>query len=181
MEILEPKYCYNFYDGILKGENVQHYKKYYEDIEFAYKSKDVTLSKKTLMYEVFSINKEEDNTLFFGLTLMYPILVNGECNLIRGHYHIDKNEPEIYFGYEGEGLLLLIKDNEIFAEKVYEGSIHYINGQYAHRLINIGSTIFKVGACWKEKAGHNYEEIERFPFPVRIFKNGNNIEIKIND
>lgn len=179
MKILEPKYYYNFYDGVLKGKNVQHYKKYYKDIDFAYESKDITLPKNTLMYEVFSISKEEDNTLFCGLTLMYPVMVNGECNLTRGHYHLDRSEPEVYFGCEGEGLLLFMKDNEVFAEKVYKGSVHYINGQYAHRLVNTGSTVFKVGACWKEKAGHNYEEIERLPFPVRIFKKENKIEIKI--
>lgn len=179
MKIVEPRYIHNFYDGVIEGENVQHYKKYYNEIDFAYADKDETLDENTLMYEVYSFNEGGDNTLLWGLTMMYPVTVNGECNLTRGHFHLDRSEPEIYFGCGGEGLLLYMKeDGEIFAEKVFKGSVHYIHGEYAHRLINTGDEVFKVGACWREVAGHDYKAIEEKPFVNRVYKEDGKIVIK---
>lgn len=179
MKILEPKYTHDLYNGIMSGDNVQHDKKYYKEIDFIYENKDNSLDPDTLMYEVYSINEGGENALLMGMTVMYPVTVCGECNLTRGHFHLDRTEPEIYFGCGGEGLLIYMKeDGEIFAEKVFKGSIHYIHGEYAHRLVNTGDEVFKVGAFWRELAGHDYQAIEDKPFTYKVYKENGKIVIK---
>lgn len=179
MKIIEPKYIHDFYEGVIQGENVQHYKKLYQEINFIYQASDEQLSPDTVMYEVYSFNEGGSNTILWGLTVIYPISVNGECNMTRGHFHENRNEPEIYFGCGGEGLLLYLdSDGNIFAEKIFKGSLHYIHGNYAHRLVNTGEDTLKVGACWREAAGHDYKTIEEKPFPNRIYKENGKIIIK---
>ena len=57
-------------------------------------------------------------------------------------------------------------------------SIHHIPGVKAHRIINTGDEVFKVGACWPSKTGQNYKAIEEMPFPYRVFKKGKEIIVK---
>jgi glucose-6-phosphate isomerase, archaeal len=92
---------------------------------------------------------------------------------------MDRTEPEIYFGLGGNGLLIYMDEKgECFAEKVCKGSIHYIHGEYAHRLINTGDIDFKVGAAWRKAAGHDYEAIENKNFPCRVYKIEGKIIVK---
>ena len=179
MEIREPKYLHDFFNGVITGNGVQSYKKLYKDISFAYESKDENLDENTEMYEVYHFDEGGENTLLWGLTILHPITVNGECNLTRGHFHKDRTEPEIYFGLGGEGLLMYMdEEGNSFCEKVYKGSIHYIHGNYAHRLINTGNRDFKVGACWRSAAGHDYKSIEDKSFPKKVYKVENKIVFK---
>ncbi len=179
MKIIEPKYMHDFYEGVIQGENVQHYTKRYGDIHSIYQAYDDTLSLDTVMYAVYTLNEGGSNTLLWGLTVLYPITVNGECNMTRGHFHQDRREPEIYFGCGGDGLLLYLdSEGNMFAERIYKGSLHYIHGSYAHRLVNTGEDKLKVGACWREAAGHDYKSIEEKPFSYRIFKEDGEIIIK---
>ena len=178
MEIKKPKNTHAYLNGIIEGENVSHYKKPYKDVVQIYKNNDENLVLETIMYEVYSLFDQEDKSLLWGLTIIHPITVAQECNMTRGHYHAQKSQPEIYFGLAGRGLLMFMRDDEIFAEEVFEGSIHYIDGEYAHRLINTGSTDFKVGACWPKQAGHDYKAIEEQPFSVRVFKKDGRIVLE---
>lgn len=178
MEIRKPKNTHAYLNGIIEGENVSHYKKPYKDVVQIYKNKDENLSSDTIMYEVYSLFDQDDKSLLWGLTIIHPITVAQECNMTRGHYHAQKSQPEIYFGLAGRGLLMFMRDDEIFVEEVFEGSIHYIDGEYAHRLINTGSTDFKVGACWPKLAGHDYKAIEEQPFSVRVYKKDGRIVLE---
>lgn len=173
MKIIEPKAIHNIYDGVIEGSEVKQYKKYLEQVAGLYKStKGVTSD--SLMYTVYSYeegNAKKAGDLYWGLTIMEPIYINGECNMTRGHFHQDKNCAEFYFGIEGIGLLLLMDDKgDVHAEKVFKGSLHHIDGNMAHRLVNIGDEQFKVGACWPTTAGHDYESIEKCDFPYRVMK-----------
>ena len=38
--------------------------------------------------------------------------------------------------------------------------LHYIDGKYAHRLVNTGEMDMKVRACWSTLAGYDYQIIE---------------------
>ncbi|MCB6313949.1 cupin domain-containing protein, partial [Gordonibacter pamelaeae] len=81
--------------------------------------------------------------------MLYPVLVNGECNMTRGHWHENRECVEFYFCLSGEGLLMLMdEDGTTWAEKTYPGSLHHIDGHLAHRLINTGEEPMKIGACW---------------------------------
>lgn len=97
--------------------------------------------------------------------------------MTKGHFHENKDCVEFYFGIQGEGLLLLMDESGYtWAEKVFEGSLHHIDGHVAHRLVNIGEIDLKVGACWPTSAGHDYVAIEEKAFGYRIKKINNQIE-----
>lgn len=183
MKINEPKLWHRIPQGIMEGEDIKYYIKYLKDVKSLYKSKDMLCkyNPETVVFEVYSFGAGEEKkvgNLYWGMTVMHPVYIEDECNMTRGHFHEDRNCAEYYFGIEGEGLLLLMNDKrEMWSEKILPGSLHYIDGKYAHRIVNIGDTVLKVGACWPTTAGHDYASIESEEFPYRIFKIDGRIEI----
>lgn len=180
MKIVEPNVIHKIYDGVLEGKDVQTAVKKFHEINYLYKNSKVNHN--PTMYEVYSYVQGDENirgNLNWGLTVMKPVLINDECNMTKGHYHEDKNCAEIYFGISGEGLLLLMDENgKTWAEKIYQGSLHHIDGNLAHRLVNIGDVDLKVGACWPTTAGHDYDAIVEHEFAYRVFKRNGKIEIE---
>ncbi len=174
MEIKNANICHDYLNGVIEGQEVITSTKILKDARHFYECDDKKLSDDTVMYEVYMYsqgNSKQRGNLNWGLTVMKPVYVNGECNMTRGHFHEDLDCAEFYFGLGGEGLLLLMDDaNHCWAEKVEVGSVHHIDGTIAHRLINTGNEEFKVGACWNTTAGHDYERIEDHPFTVRVYK-----------
>ncbi|MEY8323752.1 glucose-6-phosphate isomerase family protein [Lachnospiraceae bacterium 54-11] len=171
MKIIEPRA--GFMEGVIKGKEVSFYKKTLGEMKDAYRDtsgmEPYTLLYTTYSYEAGDSKKAGD--LYFGLTVLEPVTVNGECCMTRGHFHLERNCAEFYFGISGSGLLLLMDDEgKTWAEKVEKGSIHHIAGNLAHRLINTGDEQLKVGACWPTVAGHDYEAIEKRNFGYRILK-----------
>lgn len=178
MKIVEAKAVHDLYGGVISGEAVKTGTKRLRDIAGAYKDARGVEDLDRVMYEVYSFENGEPGrpgNLYWGLTVMYPELVNGECNFTRGHVHADQSCAEIYFGLSGEGLLLLMDGEKLWAEKVRRNSLHYIDGRWAHRLVNTGDETFKVGACWPVTAGHDYRWVEDHPFPVRVYKKNGEI------
>ncbi|MGL5042938.1 MAG: glucose-6-phosphate isomerase family protein [Culicoidibacterales bacterium] len=174
MKIVEPRALHFIESGVIEGKEVEHYKKPFSGVINLYQNrKRAEELADTVAYTVYSYtagNPEQKGNLNWGLTILHPILVDGECNMTRGHFHEDRDCAEFYFGIEGKGLLLLM-DNEgnTWAETVFSGSLHHINGQLAHRLVNTGNSDLKVGACWPTTAGHNYAAIVEKNFGYRIF------------
>lgn len=125
-------------------------------------------------YRVQMCNQEKDGTpggLFFGTSFVYPGKVGKEYFMTRGHFHQKKGHAEYYWCIQGEGLLLLMDEAGVCrAEKLSRGSLHYIPGYVAHRLINTGDKILAVGACWPSDAGHDYGTIERDGFSVSVIQ-----------
>lgn len=181
MKVVEPKVIHNIYEGVIEGSEVQQYKKYFEQVTALYKNIE-GIPFDSLMYTVYTYEQgdlKQEGNLYWGLTIMEPIYINGECNMTRGHFHQDKNCAEFYFGVEGTGLLLLMDNKgDVYAEKVFKGSLHHIDGSKAHRLVNVGNEQFKVGACWSTTAGHDYESIEKCEFPYRVMKINDKIVFK---
>ena len=179
MKIMGPKAVHDFYNGVIEGRAVIKSRKLLKDIVMAYENPDGIEDPERVMYEVYSYEAEDKSqigSLNWGLTVMYPECVNGECNFTRGHIHEDTSCSEFYFGLAGEGLLLLMDpEGNTWAEKIYPNSVHYIDGTLAHRLINTGDQVLKVGACWSPRAGHNYESVEKHPFAVRVYKKNGEI------
>lgn len=171
MEILDAKV--KFLQGILQGQKVDSYQKFLKDMVGVYRSAQEEDPDK-LLYTVYSYEAEGSNQaggLYWGLTVLEPVTVNGECAMTRGHFHLDRSCAEFYFGISGTGLLLLMDDSgKTWAEKVEAGSVHYIDGRMAHRLINTGDEQLKVGACWPPVAGHDYAAIEKSGFGYRVFR-----------
>lgn len=124
------------------------------------------------VYEVdswFPVGEGSEGGLFFGLTLIYPGRVGDEYFMTKGHFHAIENRAEYYWGIEGEGILLLMdKKRETRAEYLTPGSLHYIPGYTAHRVVNIGYSQLKFGACWPSDAGYNYDIIMEEGFSKRV-------------
>ena len=172
MHIIEPRACFG--QGMIQGEKVSSYQKYLKEMEGAFRSSQGT-DPETLLYTTYSYEAGEAGKagdLYFGMTVLEPVTVNGECCMTRGHFHLKRNCAEFYFGISGSGLLLLMNEQgRTWAERVDAGSVHYIDGKLAHRLVNTGNGQLKVGACWPADAGHDYDAIEKRAFGYRIFKN----------
>lgn len=180
MEIKEAKNFQSIHDFI-QGEGVNISQKRYKDIQSIYAKVDTSLAEDTLMYEVYTLEEDQPSlgSLCWGLSVLYPVSVCGECNMTRGHYHCDPTCNEFYYGASGEGLLLLTDENgNTYAETVKEGSLHHILGYQAHRLVNTGNTPLKVICAWSSQAGHDYQRMEREPFSARIFKEEGKLVIK---
>lgn len=182
MEIIDVNVHHDFLNGVITGKDVQKSIKYYKQAKSFYKDVDSNLKEDTIMYEVYTYSKaidHSDGKLNYGLTVMQPVCVNGECNMTRGHFHENLECDEIYCCMHGTGLLLLMDEKgHCTAEKMSVGSIHYIDGYLAHRLVNTGNEELKVQCIWPANAGHDYKRIEDHPFTVRIFKENQHIKVE---
>ncbi len=121
-----------------------------------------------IVYEVESylpVNEGTTGGLFFGITHLHPGKVGNEYFMTKGHFHKIADRAEFYWGIEGEGMLILMdKSRKTWAEKMYPGSLHYIQGYRAHRTANTGNGILSFGACWPSDAGHDYDTISKSGF-----------------
>lgn len=182
MEIKEPC-AVEAFNGILQGSTVQSYRKYYSELKQYYKDAEY-LPEDTVMYEVYSMPSDNENagTLLWGLTVINPLTVNGECNMTKGHYHADVTCEEYYLGQSGTGLLMYMDhEGHTWCEKVFPGSLHHISGNFAHRLINTGSEQLKVMCCWPASAGHDYKAIQEHPFGYRVYLKDGKVETEVNE
>jgi mannose-6-phosphate isomerase-like protein (cupin superfamily) len=92
-----------------------------------------------------------------------------EYFMTKGHYHLQSNRAEFYWGVQGKGMLILMdRERNTWAEEVCPGSLHYIGAEIAHRLANTGEKKLIVGACWPSDAGHDYDEIAVNGFSARL-------------
>ena len=133
------------------------------------------------MYEVTTVNadKKEEGYLNWAISLLHPVRVNGECCMTRGHFHKNTDCEEYYWCASGEGLLMMMDENGYdWCERVHKGSLHHINGHYAHRLINTGDEDLRIVCCWNSNAGHDYKRVEEHPFVHRVFVNEEGIVVK---
>lgn len=109
--------------------------------------------------------------LFFGFTRLQPGLVGAEYFMTKGHFHAIENRAEYYWCTEGEGVLLLMdKSRNTKAELMKPGSLHYIPGFTAHRVVNTGNNVLSFGACWPADAGYDYDTIVKDGFSLRVKK-----------
>lgn len=125
-----------------------------------------------VIYTVHSHVAEREGTpggLFFGTSFLNPGRVGDEYYMTRGHFHRRRDTAEYYWCLQGEGVLLRMDENRrCTAERMAPGSLHYICGHVAHRLVNTGGGVLAVGACWPSDAGHDYQSIEAQGFSARV-------------
>lgn len=160
-------------EGKLSGEGVFRSVRTIGDLEHVFADEEArsAMEPGKLVYEVEMHDRcgEVEGGLFFGVSHVYPGKVGNEYYMTKGHFHEKRDRGEYYWGIRGEGVLLLMDENRnTWAERVSPGSLHYIHGHVAHRLINTGSETMMVGACWPSDAGHDYASIQREGFAARI-------------
>jgi glucose-6-phosphate isomerase len=178
MEIIKAKTFFDGDRGVLKGDKVSYSERRLKDLEGLFKDKDAyeNMPLDTLVYkvEVHEAVKGIPGGLYFGVSHIYPGRVGHEYFMTKGHFHARRDTAEYYWGITGHGILLFMDEKRsIWAEEIIPGSLHYIPGNTAHRLINSGDSELTVGACWPSDAGHDYAAIVKAGFSARILeKNG---------
>ena len=130
------------------------------------------LDPETIVYRVWwwePVPAGTEGGLFWGLTEVEPGRVGKEYFMTRGHWHVIRNRAEFYGTVAGSGKLVLMdRSGHTWAEDMTPGSLHYIAGEVAHRIVNIGDKPFRAIACWPSDAGHDYEVAEGRGFGARI-------------
>ena len=174
---MEIKKCLTDYDlttGALTGECASHSEKKLSQLASVFEDTAAfqAMDGEQLVYEVTSHMAVEEGTpggLFFGTSTVHPGKVGEEYFMTKGHFHNKRECAEYYWGISGEGILLIMDENRrCTAEKVRPGSLHYIGGYLAHRLVNTGTEDLVVGACWPSDAGHDYGSIETAGFSAKV-------------
>ncbi len=116
--------------------------------------------------------------LFFGITHLMPGQVGREFFMTKGHFHEKRDRAEFYWGIAGSGLLVFMSAaGKAWTEEVRPGSLHYVPGDTAHRLVNTGDAVLDVGACWPADAGHDYGSITESGFSIRVMAGESGPEI----
>jgi glucose-6-phosphate isomerase, archaeal len=107
--------------------------------------------------------------LFWGVTILQPGKVGEEYFMTHGHFHANRTRAEYYCGVKGEGLLIRMDEHRsTSAETMEPGTLHYIRGEHAHRVVNVGSAPLIFWACWCSDAGYNYGAIRERGFGARV-------------
>ena len=76
-------------------------------------------------------------------------------------------------------LILMDEQRNTWAERMYPGSLHYINGYTAHRTANTGNTTLVFSAVWPSDAGHDYATISTEGFSrILVEQEGQPVLIK---
>lgn len=172
--IVDPKIIWK--GKLLKSDEVDKQVRTYDDVKniFITSASLAQIDKDQIIYEVESVFPVPQNTeggLFVGITHIHPGTVGDEYFMTKGHFHQIRNRSEIYYGIEGEGMLILMDEQRnTWAERMYPGSLHYIHGHIAHRTANTGATIFSFGAVWPADAGHDYDTISEHGFSKILIK-----------
>ncbi len=130
-------------------------------------------------YEVFErAVPQQQGQLGFAISKTYPGTVGGECFMTKGHYHAVAGTAEIYLCLRGEGYMLMkLADGSSASERFLPGRLCYVPPFWAHRTVNTGDEPLISLCVYPAEAGHNYGDIEREGFPVRVFKRAGRVEI----
>lgn len=157
--------------GELTGTEVQHSRKTLTDLRglFAEPEKaDGSLSEEVYSVQWFAGGVAGEGSLLFGCTHLHPGRVGQEFFMTHGHFHAQSTRAEIYFVASGEGVLLRMdRSGHTWAETMCPGSVHYIQGEHAHRTVNTGTEALVFWACWPSDAGHDYASIASGGFGLR--------------
>ena len=160
--------------GAVFGEKVRHSTKRLGQLAglFADETARAAMDADVAVYDVEWHEPAPEGTpggLFFGTSTVHPGKVGEEFFMTRGHLHLRREAAEYYWGVSGSGLLLLADEaGDCRAEIVEPGSLHYIPGRTAHRLVNTGAEDLVVGACWGTDAGHDYGQPDEALFGARV-------------
>jgi glucose-6-phosphate isomerase len=120
---------------------------------------------------------EAPGQMRFGISTTLPGMVGGECFMTKGHYHAVPDTAEVYVGLLGEGYMLMkTAEGQCLWEEFRPGRVIYVPPYWAHRTVNTGEQPLVSFYVYPGNAGHNYGDIEKEGFPVRIMKRSGKVE-----
>jgi glucose-6-phosphate isomerase len=170
-----PKPTYvEWSSGLLKGEAIEESRKtlgqlpgLFHDCQ-AWSRMDPEIE----VYRVQFWRPVPDGTtggLFWGTSTLNPGRVGDEYFMTHGHFHSLRDRAELYATVSGVGALLLMgEEGETCSQTMIPGSVHYVPGNVAHRVVNTGSIPLVFLASWPSDAGHDYQKIGVTGFSKRM-------------
>jgi glucose-6-phosphate isomerase, archaeal len=173
----------DWFRGALHGRPVGSTAKLLRDLGglFADEQARLQMPAETVVYRVQSWQPVAAGTeagLFWGVTSLEPGTVGDEYFMTHGHFHQKRNRAEYYATANGYGMLLLMdQTRKTRIEVMSPGTLHYIPGNTAHRVVNTGSEPLVFWACWPSDAGYDYQEILDHGFSARVFVRGGQPEV----
>jgi glucose-6-phosphate isomerase len=109
--------------------------------------------------------------LFWGVTVLQSGKVGDEYFMTHGHFHAKPTRAEYYTVVSGNGMLIRMDaERRTWGEAMEPGTLHYIQGEHAHRVANTGSTPLVFWACWCSDAGYDYGTIAERGFGARLLE-----------
>ena len=169
--------------GIMKDPDIHIERKasdmrgYYQDGEAL--EAIIIREKDPVHYEVFEKNiPEKYGQIRFSISKLQPGTVGEECFMTKGHYHEVIETAEIYLCLHGEGSMVMkTAEGRSRTEPMIPGRLVYVPPFWAHRSVNTGAAPLMSLCIYPGEAGHNYGDIEKEGFPLRIFRRNGQIEI----
>jgi glucose-6-phosphate isomerase, archaeal len=168
--IKDPAVRMDWSTGSLAGEGVRERVKRLRDLkDLFYDARSWReTDPDTVVYRVCwweTVPEGTEGGLLWGTTTVVPGRIGDEYFMTHGHYHRRRNRAEIYSTITGTGMLVMAEPGGgVRMEPMTTGSTHYVRGEVAHRVANIGSVPLVFVACWPSDAGHDYGTVltERF-------------------
>lgn len=174
MRIIQSKYKLELSGtATMKGEDLIRDTRHFDEIADYYENKEAaqSLGHKESYSVCYAIGNRTITDLYYGTTTIKAVTVEGECNMTKGHFHDDPKYMEYYLCTNGTGYLLKWDgEDDYYAEEMKPGSLHYIDGKYAHRVINTGEEDLIFLAVDSATGGAKYGKIAEEGFPARCFK-----------
>ncbi len=107
--------------------------------------------------------------LFWGATVLQPGQVGSEYFMTHGHFHAIRDRAEFYATVRGRGVMLFMDESgKAWSQSMAAGTVHYIPGNAAHRVVNTGVEPLVFLASWPSDAGHDYARIRATGFSKRV-------------
>jgi len=124
-----------------------------------------------IVYEIHGCASEVEGPpkLLYATTVLHPGHVGNEYFMTRGHFHTDPTRGEFMLTLRGEGSLILMdRERNTWMEPMKTGSVHDVDGRFAHRAANTGPSSLVFLVTWMSDCGHDYESIAAEGFGKRL-------------
>ena len=133
-----------------------------------------------ILYTVSTLElPQRTRSLVCGLGVIKPGRVGDEYFMTRGHLHAKKEEPELYVGLRGRGILLMQQEDgsESRAAEMSGECLIHVPGHTAHRTINTGNEPLVYLGIYAADAGHDYESIRSGNFTYAVVRRDGGAEV----
>lgn len=178
LNIPEPTFV-DWSSGQLTGPGIEEGVKKLGQLEGIFRDHAAwrAMDPETEVYRVRYWRPAPDGTtggVFWGATVLQPGRVGDEYFMTHGHFHAIRERAEIYATVKGVGALLMMDEaGNTNSQTMTPGSVHYIPGNMAHRVVNTGDAPLTFLASWPSDAGHDYGSIKTRGFSKRmVLKDG---------
>ncbi|MDR3735679.1 MAG: glucose-6-phosphate isomerase family protein [Acidobacteriaceae bacterium] len=164
----------DWHSGLISGDGIEESVKTLGQLSGIFHDEAAwrSMNPETETYRVRFWRPVPDGTtggLFWGCTVLQPGRVGDEYFMTHGHFHSLRDRAEYYATATGKGILLLMDESgKTWDQTMTPGTVHYIPGKIAHRVVNTGDQPLVFLASWPSDAGHDYAEIRTKGFTKRV-------------